>query len=1104
MTKRTGSASMAPKLFVTPIESSLGPLLDSFPKAPLPQSMNFKALLAEAIACAQAMSSDQWTDYNEHDPGITILEQLSYALTDLGMRSQYKMEDLLADEDGSINGDTLFTGDQILTSAALTAGDYRKLIYDAVVGVKNFWLVPVKDGLPGLYHGWIEKFHEEKDEKLIGQVMKLLRANRTLGEDIVEVKVLKQQRLPLFGQIQLLPGYDADEVIGNVLFRLDFKLVPCPAFTKIDEKIIAGVPFDTIYEGPHLLDGVIDDLGYMSLPQSVSLQQITQLVCEVDGVQLLSGLRFLNHGGQTLHLAPDSVPFIDVPAANAPWSFMVFDASGSPQPLHHQRVERFFQKNRADMRSAETEVARSTDALDYCRLTTGRALNIAQYYSVQHQFPATYGLNRYGVSDSLPSQAADAEVYFGIPDGAHGQRRLAQAKQLCAYLLLFEQILANGFSQLAATRWLFSLHPPRSQQRSYFSQPLLDELNRSNDMLYSHDVLCQTGHEHPHQAVSDAPSEAQPQRHLVSVYLPAANVSQRRHVLALRSNRFADAEQARQMQRLIAERCMAKEHYEIFFSEEQEFLLVLIDAQANIIAHGQQRFATLEEATQAAARLAAHLQHAHAQGHLSRYVRMQHQLAFGMLVFCQGRVALSAFCHSLSKRSARAKAVLLAGCDSANYKIGYHRGVWGFDLYAEGALIARGQLDGNSLKQANKNVQAMATLIAHIGKEPQAYRRHVHLLPDDEDAPFSVPFALPLSPVTSGSPGDAAIRHYHRELELMVAQFDHYPKRRNTFLNHLLARFDEQFDDEALQSFDPRPANGEAFLLELASWKTHFLASYQVCSSRRACGFDYGQRGAELSSGSGFVQRMHSLLGLGGAQDFSRLASARQRLTSYQPWYGSSKKEHDGTPTFEFEKIEPDIMAMLLKYGTDLERYRITDAAHGTQSWLKFQYPNGVWRRVMAHAHKANLKNCRDRLVAWLKREGGAWNAVYEGEGLYLIEHILLRPLANEVTDRPTENTEFFSYRISVLFPAWPMRCSNPLFRQHAQALLAENCSAHLALTIHWLEFTAMQHFEQLHADWVDAKHQYAKHHHGDPTALDQHSRALREFLQQLGTTASS
>lgn len=44
------------------------------------------------------MGSSLWTDYNIHDPGITILEALCYALTDIAYRAGWDINDLLTPE----------------------------------------------------------------------------------------------------------------------------------------------------------------------------------------------------------------------------------------------------------------------------------------------------------------------------------------------------------------------------------------------------------------------------------------------------------------------------------------------------------------------------------------------------------------------------------------------------------------------------------------------------------------------------------------------------------------------------------------------------------------------------------------------------------------------------------------------------------------------------------------------------------------------------------------------------------------------------------------------------------------------------------------------
>jgi len=58
-------------------------------------SLDYDALRALGISYIEKYSGNQWTDYNYHDPGVTILEQLCYALTDLGYRTDFSVTDVL-------------------------------------------------------------------------------------------------------------------------------------------------------------------------------------------------------------------------------------------------------------------------------------------------------------------------------------------------------------------------------------------------------------------------------------------------------------------------------------------------------------------------------------------------------------------------------------------------------------------------------------------------------------------------------------------------------------------------------------------------------------------------------------------------------------------------------------------------------------------------------------------------------------------------------------------------------------------------------------------------------------------------------------------------
>lgn len=104
----------------------------------LPLAQNFQELRNAGLEYIRALGSSIWTDYNIHDPGITMLEVLCYAITDCGYRATFKIKDLLAEPDGTANPD-LFTARTILHNKAITTADYRKLFID-LPGIHNAWL----------------------------------------------------------------------------------------------------------------------------------------------------------------------------------------------------------------------------------------------------------------------------------------------------------------------------------------------------------------------------------------------------------------------------------------------------------------------------------------------------------------------------------------------------------------------------------------------------------------------------------------------------------------------------------------------------------------------------------------------------------------------------------------------------------------------------------------------------------------------------------------------------------------------------------------------------------------------------------------------------
>ncbi|HSH19097.1 MAG TPA: hypothetical protein VLA03_01515, partial [Draconibacterium sp.] len=154
-------------------------------KAPDSKSQQYDFLREEAIKYVQKVAGKIWTDYNIHDPGVTILEVLAYAITELGYRASYNIEDILANDPENKTATDIrnfFTAREILPISPVSINDYRKLLIDVDVhnpvdsecqhvGIKNAWIEKSKSNeIPVFVHKDESKLSYETDPATPGQL----------------------------------------------------------------------------------------------------------------------------------------------------------------------------------------------------------------------------------------------------------------------------------------------------------------------------------------------------------------------------------------------------------------------------------------------------------------------------------------------------------------------------------------------------------------------------------------------------------------------------------------------------------------------------------------------------------------------------------------------------------------------------------------------------------------------------------------------------------------------------------------------------------------------------------------------------------------------
>ena len=445
--------------------------------------MDYAFLRQEGIHHLERMAGQLWTDFNAHDPGITILEQVCYALTDLAYRINYPLPNLLAGSEGQAEAG-LFSPAQILTSYPVTLTDLRKLVID-VEGVRNAWIEPAEtQEVPLYYDPTRQHLRLEEDEavdervhlkglyrvffELDGSqtgdvrqpVVRRLHAHRGLGEDFVVIRTLNPQLIDIEARIEIGAVDDAGAVMLVIFQRLTDHISPPVRFYTLQERLDAGKRIDEIFDGPQLAHGFIDPEELQQALRRTSLRtsDLLQEIMDVPGVKAVRTISIASGGAARQPWLLDLDP-AQTPRFNLDGSRITLEHNGLPVRLNLAELTAIHKQRQL----ASTAYRKLAPAERDLSPPAGRAREIGRYTSIQHQFPATYGIGTTG----LPESATP--------------RRKAQARQLKAYLLFFDQLLANYFAQLARTKDLLSASMRTTH--TYFSQPIIDPGLELGDIL---------------------------------------------------------------------------------------------------------------------------------------------------------------------------------------------------------------------------------------------------------------------------------------------------------------------------------------------------------------------------------------------------------------------------------------------------------------------------------------------------------------------------------------------------------------------------------------------------------------------------------------------
>ncbi|MFT3826067.1 MAG: hypothetical protein QM731_19250 [Chitinophagaceae bacterium] len=432
------------------------------PATGLPPDLDYYALRKHGLKMLQSLSSEVWTDYNIHDPGVTILEHLCFAMNELAYKTNLSIEDIIAPSLDIRNKNSIFfSADDILTSQPVTINDYRKVILDAFpTTVNNCWIESHQPyGIPtGFYKvavqmtdKWYDEGHDY--EETIQKIRLLLNLKRNIAEFFVHVTILKPQKVQISAAFEIENDANENKVLADIYYAAAKAILPAITAQALYQLQQAGLPYEEIFEGPLLQNGFIRDEQLLPKKTKLNKGDVLKQLMSVPGI--LQQKEFSMRVNDTPFFNEIPVQIEQVLIFDTTWendkipTIRLFKGG---VPVKFNAIS--FEKYSRELTMKETQLHRTSNEIDKTfNIETKQVLDLSYYHSIQHDFPLNYGLGKKRI---------------GPPNDSY---KNAVVKQLKGYLLIPEQIIANYQSQLASVHKLLS-SDVASQQQSYFYQDI--------------------------------------------------------------------------------------------------------------------------------------------------------------------------------------------------------------------------------------------------------------------------------------------------------------------------------------------------------------------------------------------------------------------------------------------------------------------------------------------------------------------------------------------------------------------------------------------------------------------------------------------------------
>ena len=229
----------------------------------------------------QRLSGEVWTDYNTHDPGVTVADIANYALTEVDYKFGFSLQDYLTDPKGHFYPEQygLFLSEQVYPTTPVTTDDYRKIMLAEIPQLDNVDVV-IHDKAQGTYdiRLHLSPFFKSSDD-IAKRVRKLYHAHRNICENLHEISFPQLTELDFHSELEINPGVDATSIVVQIYWNIIYYLSGSIRMEHQDKHFHSEIPME------EWMDGINTNFRVIIPKQKETEQELYSLLTQIEGVK---------------------------------------------------------------------------------------------------------------------------------------------------------------------------------------------------------------------------------------------------------------------------------------------------------------------------------------------------------------------------------------------------------------------------------------------------------------------------------------------------------------------------------------------------------------------------------------------------------------------------------------------------------------------------------------------------------------------------------------------------------------------------------------------------------------------------------------------------